>query len=252
MVESMGAWGTGIFQDDTACDIRDDYKDHLGNGLSGPEATARILREYKSTLDDPHEAPVLWLALAAAQWKLGRLEPTTLANALDVIDSGSDLKRWTPGTADFQKRRTALDKLRVQITSPQPEAKKVRKHVLATCDWPVGTLIAYRLNAGNLATLRVIGFHKDKGGTFPLCEVLDWTGTETPTEEMLRSAQVKEGEVFRHKVHRLIVAGFNKSAAKRITILDFTLPPFHKPICPQTLVLWKDMDDRLKSWFQVE
>lgn len=44
----MGAWGTGLFQDDTACDIREDYKDHLGNGLSGPEAVARILAEYKA------------------------------------------------------------------------------------------------------------------------------------------------------------------------------------------------------------
>ena len=46
----MGAWGTGIFQDDTACDIRDDYKDHLGNGLSGSEATERILSEYNELI----------------------------------------------------------------------------------------------------------------------------------------------------------------------------------------------------------
>ncbi len=248
----MGAWGTGLFQDDTACDIRDDYKDHLGNGLSGPEATARILTEYKTSLDDPHEASVVWLALAAAQWRHGRLEPAILANALDVIDSGSDLRRWTPGTPDFAKRRKVLEKVRVQITSPQPDAKKVRRRVLATCEWAVGTLIAYRLNSGNLAVLRVIGFHKDKGGVFPICELLDWTGAETPTEEMLRSAQVKEGEVFRHKIHRVILLGFNKDAARRIVLLDFTLAPFHKPICPQTLVQWKEMDDRLKSWFQME
>ena len=50
---SMGAWGTGIFQDHTACDIRDDYKEFFGDGLSGPEATARILSEYKSSFADP-------------------------------------------------------------------------------------------------------------------------------------------------------------------------------------------------------
>lgn len=250
--DRMGVWGTGLFQDDTASDIRDDYKDHLGNGLSGPEATARVLVEYKSSLADPHEAGVVWLALAATQWKQGRLDPDTLAQALEVIDSGSDLQRWSAGSSDFAKRKAALEKLRIQLTSPQPEAKKVRKHVLATCDWPVGTLIAYRLNSGNLAMLRVIGDHKDKGGTFPVCEVLDWTGTETPTVEMLRSTQVKEGEVFRQKIHRLILLGFNKAAARRIALLDFTLEPFHKPICPQTLVLWKEMDDRLKGWFQIE
>ena len=108
------------------------------------------------------------------------------------------------------------------------------------------------MNSGNLAVLRVIGYHKDKGGTAPVCEVLDWTGTETPTEETLRSVPVKEGEVFRHKVHRLMVLGFNKVAATRIALLNFRLEPFHKPISPQTVVLWKDMDDRLTRWFQLE
>ncbi len=90
----MGAWGTGIFQDDTACDIRDDYKDYLGDGLSGPEATTRILSEYKSSFADPDESGVAWLALAAVQWRHGRLDETTLEQALRVIDSGSNLAWW--------------------------------------------------------------------------------------------------------------------------------------------------------------
>lgn len=57
-----------------------------------------------------------------------------------------------------------MEKLRIQITSPQPVAKKVRKRVLESCDWPVGAVIAYRLICGNLAILRVIGYHTDKGG----------------------------------------------------------------------------------------
>src|SRR5579863_5403116 len=104
----MGVWGTGIFQDDTASDIREDYRDHLGNGLIGLDATKRILAEYKSSLDDPHEAPVVWIALAAVQWKHGRLEPDTLAQALQVIDSGSDLARWSSNTKDLAKRRAVL------------------------------------------------------------------------------------------------------------------------------------------------
>ena len=78
----MGAWGTGIFQDDTSCDIRDDYKGSLGDGLSGPQATARVLSAHKTSL-----------ALASVQWRHGRLESETLQKALSVIDSQSDLKR---------------------------------------------------------------------------------------------------------------------------------------------------------------
>ena len=81
----MGAWGTGLFLDDTARDIRDDLKDHLGNGLSGPEATALILVEYKSSLADPHEAGVVWLALAAAQWRhTPETSPADLSHSLEA------------------------------------------------------------------------------------------------------------------------------------------------------------------------
>jgi hypothetical protein len=216
----MGAWGTGIFQDDTACDIRDDYKDHLGNGLSGPPPR-------------------------------GRLDETTLEQALRVVDSGADLIRWAE-SPDLAKRRTILEKLRAEITSPQPAKKKVRKQVRSCCDWPVGAVIAYRLISGNLAILRVIGYHTDKGGTAPVGELLDWTGTELPSRETLQSAEIKEGEAFRQKIHRLLLFGLNKDAAKRIVSLDFTLEPFHEPICPQTVVRWKDLGQFLKKWFQLE
>ncbi len=111
----MGALGTGIFQDDTACDIRDEYRDLIGNGASGTDATRQILKSYASAIADPDESGVVWLSLAATQWKLGRLEPEILSKALEVIDSGIGLNRWTPDTKDFAKREAALAKLRTEI-----------------------------------------------------------------------------------------------------------------------------------------
>jgi len=70
----MGAWKAAVFSDDTACDVRDNYVDLIGDGLSGAEATKKLLREWAGSLDDPDEGPVFWLALAATQWKNGRLE----------------------------------------------------------------------------------------------------------------------------------------------------------------------------------
>lgn len=46
----MGVWGTGIFQDDMACDIRDSYRDYLGEGMTGSQATTRILQEFGAGL----------------------------------------------------------------------------------------------------------------------------------------------------------------------------------------------------------
>jgi hypothetical protein len=60
----MGAWGTALFSDDTAGDVRDSYVDLVGDGLTGPEATKALLHEWSNSLNDPDESPVFWLALA--------------------------------------------------------------------------------------------------------------------------------------------------------------------------------------------
>lgn len=50
--ENLGAWGTAIFLDDIACDIRDDYKELIGDGLSSEEATKRLIIEYSDVIED--------------------------------------------------------------------------------------------------------------------------------------------------------------------------------------------------------
>ena len=114
----MGAWGTALFSDDTACDVRDSYVDLVGDGLTGPEATKALLREWSDSLNDPDDSSVFWLVLAATQWRCGRLEGHVLQQALNVIDSGSDLARWKSSSTDFKKRKAVLEKLRAQLTSP--------------------------------------------------------------------------------------------------------------------------------------
>jgi hypothetical protein len=247
----MGAWGTGIFQDDTACDIRDEYRDHLGNGLSGAEATARILKEYASSLADAGEAGVVWLALAATQWRCGRLEAETQQKALAVIASGSDLTRWKAASnADYLKRRAALEKLRMQLTLPQPEAKKIRRRVLAECDWQVGELISYRLLSGKLILFRMIGLHTDKGGKSPHFELLDWSGETVPSLDQLRSMPIRKGkDRFGTTVTRLLLVGAKTRFKDRLDRLEMPLQPEQTKMVPAAVLLWKDLDSKLAEWF---
>jgi hypothetical protein len=128
----MGAWGTALFSDDTASDVRDDYRDHVGDGLSGPAATDRLLNEWRQTLSDPDEGPVFWLALAATQWKCGRLETRVLEKALEVIAGGSDLHRWQDNPRLLKKRQAVLVKLGEQLRSPPPPPRSGFPNVSAT------------------------------------------------------------------------------------------------------------------------
>src|SRR4051812_17581053 len=108
----MGAWGTAIFADDVACDVRDTYRQLLTEGLTGPEATNRLLRGRKEDLADEDDGPVFWLALAAAQWQCGRLEARVKTRALKTIANGSSLGRWSEeGNArDLRQRQAVLEK----------------------------------------------------------------------------------------------------------------------------------------------
>ena len=70
----MGVWGTSIFSGDDACDLRDDYCLLVGDGLSGPDATDRLVQKWTPSIEkDPDLAATFWLALAVTQWKCGRL-----------------------------------------------------------------------------------------------------------------------------------------------------------------------------------
>jgi hypothetical protein len=67
----MGAWGTGIFADDSAADLRDDYRGLIGDGVTGPQATDKLIGQW-APQGDPALEPVFWLALALTQWSYGR------------------------------------------------------------------------------------------------------------------------------------------------------------------------------------
>lgn len=50
----MGVWGTSIFSGDDPCDVRDDYRLLVGDGLSGPDATDRLVQKWTPSIEkDP-------------------------------------------------------------------------------------------------------------------------------------------------------------------------------------------------------
>lgn len=181
----MGAWGTGLYSDDIACEVRDDYKDILGNGIFEPEATKHLIKQWRSELLDPDVAPVFWLTLADVQWNLGRLQEQVKKEALTIIENGSDLIRWHHDKKLERKRKEILAKLREKLAALPPEQKKVKKRYIASTDWRLGDVHSFRLQSGTLVLLHVIGFHQDKGGRGPVCEILEWTGEVIPDQKII-------------------------------------------------------------------
>ena len=74
---AMGTWGPGIFSDDEAADARGDWRDAVIRGEDLEAATDHILRGIVDAKPGPRQDPYaanVWIALAVAQFKTGRLE----------------------------------------------------------------------------------------------------------------------------------------------------------------------------------
>ncbi|MCC3291597.1 DUF4259 domain-containing protein [Arthrobacter sp. zg-Y1110] len=177
----MGAWGSGIFANDTAADIRGEYREHLEDQIPDEEATRLVIESFGYLLREDNAAE-LWVALAAAQSQVGRLDDEVKAAALDVIDQGSRLEEWEEaGPDELAERVAALQELRDQLTGPQPARMKLRRpwrH--EETELVAGDILSYTDAEGRMALFRVAGIRRARAGDMPCLEWLDWTGRSAP------------------------------------------------------------------------
>ena len=211
----MGAWGTSIFSDDLAMDVRGEYNALLGLGKEGEEADKLMVQYFLSGIREANavdDEAVFWFALALAQWKKGRLGEIAKLMALHNLELGIDQARWkqTSDEKTYQKRLKVLEEFEKTILSPMPPKKKVRKPTVHHCPWRVGSLLAYRIVTNEklkkenhplfnkYALLRVIELKR-----YPVSKILpnelyeermivglyNWAGDEIPDPEIIKNLQ---------------------------------------------------------------
>jgi hypothetical protein len=170
----MGSWGVGIFSNDDAADIRDDFRDLIADGLSVGDATRRLQEKYgvggRGTDDND-----FWLGLAAAQHSTGHVSSEVIDRAITIIDSPSELDRWEP--ANRNRRKVALDKLRAKLLQPPPQPKRLRPRPKVETRLEPGQHVVAPVRDREVV-LRVTRIHDDKGGRCPVVVVLDWDNDE--------------------------------------------------------------------------
>lgn len=219
----MGAWGVAILSDDIAKDIQLIYKDLLGNEYSNEEASRVVIDEYQTELDD-EEILVFWLAFAYIQWKLGRLQDNVKHEALQIIESGADLARWEEEPTLQRKREVVLNKLREQLHSPQPQAKKIPKRFIANTSLKAGDAVSYELVSGKYIILKVIEIIEEwYGDRYPLFEICDWEGKEIPSKEQIDQLDLKKRiyEDGKQEIIKLAIypSGKRDNPEKRIQVV---------------------------------
>lgn len=191
----MSAWGTGLYSDDFALDVKDDLLSAINSGKPYREAFEELKETYvDNTYDDDPDIPVFWFVCADILWKKGRLDDDIKHKALAYIEKNSDVERWNlESPALGKKRKAVLEKLKIKLLSPQPEAKPIRVKKLYECPWNIGDVFAFVLTgesadkeglAGTYAMFQVAEkMFINTAGTYPIVRIML---TESPKKPELK------------------------------------------------------------------
>ena len=188
----MGAWGTSLYANDSASDIRGDYVDRLRQGQSNEEVTQELIKMNQDIMGDVEEEPLFWFALADTQWNYGRLLPKVKEKTLFFLSQDGELQRWKEsGEKQLNAWIKTLEKLKEKLLTPQPAEKKIYKYRLYQCKWNFGDVFAYQLNSEDSKEKGVFGkyivFRKVSedvlwpGHIVPSVNVYQWIGSDIPS-----------------------------------------------------------------------
>lgn len=234
----MGTWGAGLFSDDLAADVRAEYRTHLEKGLDGATATERVMEAFASSQTDSDEASTFWLALAATQWRYGRLQDDIKDRALQFIEDGSDVERFSENPKLVRDRKRVLEKVKAQLTGPQRKEARVKARAPVVCPWEAGDIITYQSEAGKSAIIHVQSVISESDVQFSFVSVLEvapesvsTVSESTPTRRLKRWFAGRYEDCFyllltnrEYKTGRFVKSSVSLAPKKRVTRSETLVP----------------------------
>lgn len=139
----MAARGIHIFQNDYALDIKTDFEEMLGAGLSIHEIESYLLDTAPEENDE--EECMFWTTLAVLEWEYGVLHDDIKHKAKAVIKTNPDHMLFL-NDKDKNKRKQELEKLYDILDTENPRVKKVRKVFIYRTSWKLGDIYALEIN----------------------------------------------------------------------------------------------------------
>src|SRR5262245_2142465 len=149
----MGTWGVGLYDSDTARDLRDDLKRIVRAPWDGEELKAWAVARYGALADEGDSSHTdLNLVLADQFWIFGIEHGETTSLALDIVARGIDLESKRAlgmGEKDIARRAKVLSDLAVKWARPNDKPRSRR--ILITPEpflFEVGACFVYPTSDG--------------------------------------------------------------------------------------------------------
>lgn len=124
----MGAWGVGLYQNDTGADLKEVFADLSRRPLGVDDLVAAVLEKFGCGSEPRSEDDIdLWLALAD-QLHLDALDhPDTMKRARRLVTGGEDAtakRELGMSPTDLSKRERVLAETLARWSSPHPKPKR--------------------------------------------------------------------------------------------------------------------------------
>ena len=153
----MGAWGTGLYSNDSAEDIRDAYIKLLEEQFTNEQAYNKLTEMFQEYLKSDEEY-IFWYSLSDTQWRLGRLMPNVKKEALEWIDKSGGLELWTESNNSEKGWISTLEKLKTRLNSQMPPEKIIKKpKEFIRNPWNLGDVYAYELKSEESVEVGISG-----------------------------------------------------------------------------------------------
>ncbi len=197
----MGTWGSGLYANDTTCDVKDTYMHFLQDGLddmAAYEETRKACKEYEGT----EEEPLMWYALAETQWRTGRLLPEVKETALHWIAEQGGLSLWEESASKGAGWKKTMQNLLKKLEAPMPARKTVKKPEPIIQDyWKENDVYAYQFHEeeskergcyGKYMLLQKIGVSQNRydGQLAMRIQVLDGIFDTLPTIDTIMNTRI--------------------------------------------------------------
>lgn len=267
----MGTWSPALFADDLTCDVRHEYGVLLSLLRDNDEVEEKLCAYYSDILTgNDEDEPNFWFSLAYCEWKRGLLSERAKNKAIQFIDNGRDLDRWTQASeSDYNKRKKVLLELQAKLLSPMPPTKKITKKYVTRCPWKAGDLLAYRVASykgaketglfGKYVLLRVVKIKKygiskimptefyDEG---MIVSLYNWCGDDIPNPDIVERLEYIPIIDYESKRLNVDLSGLNnfdrESAEKMASILtEYARPKRVVKYCVD--LQWKPIRDEVQD-----
>ena len=156
----MGAWGTGILQNDTTADIWVEFKELYNKGLSPKEIRIKLEKEYKPQNDREYYGEI-WTGIAYGQWMCGQLEDYTLRKVKNSTNT-KWLALWKDNKKQLAKRIGVLSDFIEKIQSPRSTPLKRKKIVDRPSYFKSGDIIGVKINQNEYLAAIVVAHDDDR------------------------------------------------------------------------------------------